>query len=53
MKITQDVRVYAASQGVEEEKAIAAGMTEKAKQFVAAGSEIYHGLPQIGSGENC
>ena len=45
MKITQDVREYAASQGVEEEKALAVGMSEKAKEFVATGGEIYHGLP--------
>jgi phosphomethylpyrimidine synthase len=45
MKITQDVREYAASHGVEEEKALAVGMSEKAKEFVATGGEIYHGLP--------
>jgi phosphomethylpyrimidine synthase len=43
MKITQDVREYAEKQGVEAEKAIAVGMSEKAREFVAAGSEIYHG----------
>jgi phosphomethylpyrimidine synthase len=41
MKITQDVREYAAAQGVEAEKAIAVGMSEKAKEFVEHGSEIY------------
>jgi phosphomethylpyrimidine synthase len=41
MKITQDVRDYAASQGVEAEKALAVGMSEKAKEFVDAGGEIY------------
>lgn len=45
MKITQDVREYAAAQGVAEEKALAAGMSQKAKEFVASGSEIYHGRP--------
>src|SRR3954470_20441579 len=45
MKISQDVRDYAAKQGVEAEKALAVGMSEKAKEFVATGSEIYHGLP--------
>ena len=45
MKITQDVREYAASHGVEAEKALAVGMSEKAKEFVATGAEIYHGLP--------
>jgi phosphomethylpyrimidine synthase len=48
MKITQDVREYAASQGIEESKALAAGMSEKAKEFVATGGEIYHGLPDSG-----
>jgi phosphomethylpyrimidine synthase len=41
MKITQDVRDYAAKQGVEAEKALAVGMSEKAKEFVDAGGEIY------------
>ena len=45
MKITQDVREYAAQQGVTEEKALAVGMTEKAKEFVNSGGEIYHGTP--------
>jgi phosphomethylpyrimidine synthase len=43
MKITQDVREYAATHGVEAEKALAVGMSEKAKEFVATGGEIYHG----------
>ncbi|MEO6049821.1 MAG: phosphomethylpyrimidine synthase ThiC [Pyrinomonadaceae bacterium] len=43
MKITQDVREYAKEQGVEAEKALAVGMSEKAKEFVATGSEIYVG----------
>ena len=43
MKITQDVREYAKKQGVTEDKALAVGMSEKAKEFVATGSEIYHG----------
>jgi phosphomethylpyrimidine synthase len=46
MKITQDVRDYAAKQGVTEAKALAVGMSEKAKQFVASGAEIYHGVPE-------
>jgi hypothetical protein len=41
MKITQDVREYAKEQNVEAEKALAVGMAEKAKEFVATGSEIY------------
>jgi len=47
MKITQDVREYAAQQGVKEEKALAVGMAEKSKEFLATGAEIYHGnLPE-------
>jgi len=41
MKITQDVREYALTHGVEEDKALAVGMSEKAKEFVEKGSEIY------------
>ncbi|MBI1191592.1 MAG: phosphomethylpyrimidine synthase ThiC [Bacteroidetes bacterium] len=41
MKITQDVRDYAAAQGLEEEAALAEGMEEKAREFVEKGTEIY------------
>ncbi|HYJ18310.1 MAG TPA: phosphomethylpyrimidine synthase ThiC [Burkholderiales bacterium] len=41
MKITQDVRDYAAKQGVSEAEALDRGMSEKAAEFVATGSEIY------------
>ncbi|WP_256005798.1 phosphomethylpyrimidine synthase ThiC [Pedobacter deserti] len=41
MKITQDVREYAAKQGVEAEEALAKGMEEKSKEFSEKGSEIY------------
>jgi phosphomethylpyrimidine synthase len=41
MKITQDVRDYAAKQGVSEGEAIAKGMEAKAIEFVKAGAEIY------------
>jgi phosphomethylpyrimidine synthase len=43
MKITQEVREYAAKEGVTEEKALAVGMAEKSKEFTATGSEIYQG----------
>jgi phosphomethylpyrimidine synthase len=43
MKITQDVRDYAAELGLGEEAALTAGMKEKAEEFVAAGAEIYQG----------
>ncbi|MCA0176591.1 MAG: phosphomethylpyrimidine synthase ThiC [Proteobacteria bacterium] len=41
MKITQDVRDYAAAKGVSEAQALTAGMAEKSQQFKAAGGEIY------------
>ena len=41
MKITQDVRDYAATQGVSEEEALAKGMQEKAIEFVKKGAEVY------------
>ena len=41
MKITQDVRDYAAKQGVDEQQALQKGMEEKAVEFVKQGSEIY------------
>jgi len=41
MKITQDVREYAAKQGVSEEEALRKGMEEKAEEFKEQGAEIY------------
>ena len=41
MKITQDVRDYAAKQGVAEEDALAKGMEEKSEEFAKQGGEIY------------
>jgi phosphomethylpyrimidine synthase len=41
MKITEDVRKYAAEQGVAEEEALRKGMEEKAREFVKRGAEIY------------
>ncbi len=41
MKITQDVREYAASKHVSEQQAIQIGMKEKAEEFKRTGSEIY------------
>jgi phosphomethylpyrimidine synthase len=52
MKITQDVREYAKEQNVEEEKALAVGMAEKAKEFVDKGSEIYQGNLPDGAKEH-
>ena len=46
MKISQDVRDYAAAQGVDEKTALAqvakAGMEEKSIEFKKKGAEIYH-----------
>ncbi|MBM3203894.1 phosphomethylpyrimidine synthase ThiC, partial [Candidatus Woesearchaeota archaeon] len=42
MKITQDVREYARSQGLEAEQALTAGLEEKASEFLHGGAEIYH-----------
>ena len=41
MKITQDVRDYAAQKEIEEQLAIETGLKEKAEEFVAAGAELY------------
>ena len=41
MKITEDVRKYAAEQGLAEERALKAGMEQKAREFVEKGAEIY------------
>ena len=41
MKITEDVRKYAADQGLAEEEAIRKGLEEKSKEFVQAGAEVY------------
>ena len=41
MKITQDVRDYAATLGVAGEKALEVGMQEKSEEFRREGGEIY------------
>jgi len=41
MKITDDVRRYAAQQGITDEEALAKGLDEKSKEFVAQGAEVY------------
>jgi phosphomethylpyrimidine synthase len=41
MKITEDVRKYAAEQGVTEAEALQRGMDEKSKEFLDKGSELY------------
>jgi len=44
MKITQDVRDYAASQGVAEAEALSVGMAQKSAEFKEKGAEIYSKL---------
>jgi phosphomethylpyrimidine synthase len=41
MKITQEVREYAAQKELDEKAAIEAGLQEKSEQFVQLGSELY------------
>ncbi len=41
MKITDDVRKYAAENGYGEAEALGAGLAEKAQEFVESGGEIY------------
>jgi phosphomethylpyrimidine synthase len=41
MKITQDVRDYAAAQGLAEAEAVAKGLKEKSSEFRATGAELY------------
>jgi phosphomethylpyrimidine synthase len=44
MKITQDVRDYAAQKGLEDQAALDAGMQEKAEEFKKTGGKLYHEL---------
>lgn len=41
IKITEDVRKYAAEQGLAEEEALAKGVAEKSEEFSAQGAELY------------
>ena len=41
MKITEDVRKYAAEQGITEDQALKKGMEAKSKEFVEKGAEVY------------
>jgi phosphomethylpyrimidine synthase len=41
MKITEDVRKYAAEQELSEDDALKAGLEQKAREFSEAGAEIY------------
>ncbi len=41
IKITEDVRKFAAQQNLSDDEALKAGMEQKAREFAEAGSEIY------------
>ena len=41
MKITQDVREYAAQKEIDEQSALGVAMKEKAEGFIEKGSEVY------------
>ena len=41
MKISEDVRKYAAEQGIAEVEALRKGMEAKSKEFVEKGAEVY------------
>jgi phosphomethylpyrimidine synthase len=41
MKITEDVRKYAAQQGINESEALESGLKEKSKEFIDKGAEVY------------
>ena len=41
MKITEDVRKFAAEQGIAAEDALTKGMAAKSKEFVEKGAEVY------------
>ncbi|HLM56090.1 MAG TPA: phosphomethylpyrimidine synthase ThiC [Pyrinomonadaceae bacterium] len=53
MKITQEVRDYAAEKGLDDTSALGAGLRDKAAEFVASGAELYQGdLPEGASREH-
>jgi phosphomethylpyrimidine synthase len=41
MKITEDVRKYAAEQGIGESEALENGLKEKSAEFARKGAEVY------------
>lgn len=49
VNITEDMRKYAAEQGMDEAEALKRAMQEKSKEFVEKGAEVYAQAPQ----ENC
>jgi phosphomethylpyrimidine synthase len=49
MKITQDVRDYAAQKGITDQEALAAGMEEKSEEFKKSGAKIYQEVASSGA----
>jgi hypothetical protein len=49
MKITEDVRKFAAEQKLSEDQALQAGLEQKVKEFVEKGSEVYAKMQCRGS----
>ena len=41
IKIIEDLRKYAAEQGIAEEEALKKGMEEKSREFTEKGNELY------------
>jgi phosphomethylpyrimidine synthase len=41
MKLTKDIRQYAAEQGLAEEEALKKGMEKKSREFTEKGRELY------------
>lgn len=41
MRITEDVRKYAAEQGISENEALEKGLKDKSAEFVEKGAEVY------------
>ena len=41
VKISEDVRQYAAAQNLSEEEALKKGMEEKAREFVESGADVF------------
>jgi phosphomethylpyrimidine synthase len=51
MRISQDVRRYAADRGLAEDRALEAGLAEKAAEFAAEGGRIYLPVTDGANGE--
>jgi phosphomethylpyrimidine synthase len=51
MRISQDVRRYAAEHGLDDESALSAGMREKAEEFRTRGSQVYLPTPGFSAPE--